>query len=236
LTIAADLQPLQRPYSEPPQRKESLAFRVRLAATHADVLKAVRVRASAYGRHVPAVGEALREPEPDDARDDVVIVIAESKLDGTVLGSMRLQPNFHRPLRIEGETELPARYRGGRLVEFMRLTVTHGTSGRLVMPAIAKASYEICHRARIDYALVAGRHPVSLMYQAMQFDDVLGGASVKLSYAAGVPHNIFCLPIGEADARWRRAGHSLYPFMAHTEHPDIAIDWSATPLRRFAGH
>jgi len=236
MAACLDQLPPPRPYSEPPRRRETLAFRVRLARTPADVLKAVGVRASAYGRHVPAVGEALRQPEPDDARDDVLIVIAEAKLDGSVLGSMRLQPNFHRPLRIEGEAELPGRFRAKRLVEFMRLTVTNGTAGRLVMPAIAKAAYEICHRARIDYAFVAGRHPVSLMYRAMQFDDVLDGATVALSYAAGVPHHIYCLPIDEADARWRSAGHSLYPFMAHTEHPDIAIDWSSGPLRRFAGH
>ena len=43
------------------------------------------------------------------------------------------------------------------------------------MPALAKASYEICYRTGIDYAFVAGRHPVALMYEAMQFDDVLQG-------------------------------------------------------------
>lgn len=228
------LDTTHRPYAAPAQRREHLAFRVRLATTPDDLLKAVGLRSAAYGRHVPAVGAALREPEPDDARPDVLIVIAESKLDGSVLGSMRLQPNFHRPLRIEGEARLPARFHDRRLVEFMRLTVTNGSAGRLVMPAIAKASFEICWRTGIDYAFVAGRHPVSLMYQAMQFDDVLDGATVNLSYAAGVPHNIYCLPIADADARWRRARHSLYPFMAHTEHPDIAIDYASPALRRFA--
>jgi hypothetical protein len=233
--MAGRLDPAHRPYAAPPQRRESLAFRVRLATTPSDLHGAVGVRSAAYGRHMPAVGAALREPEPDDARDDVLIVIAQSKLDGIVLGSMRLQPNFHRPLRIEGEAALPTCYRDKRLVEFMRLTVTNGTAGRMVMPALAKASFEICYRTGIDYAFVAGRHPVSLMYQAMQFDDVLQGGKVNLSYAAGVPHSIYCLPIDEADERWRRAGHSLYPFMAHTEHPDIGIDYSSPLVRRFAG-
>jgi hypothetical protein len=224
-----------RPYASAPHKREALAFRVRLATCAADIAKAVGVRATAYGRHVPEVGVALRAPEPDDARDDILLVIAESKLDGTVLGSMRLQPNFHRPLRIEGEARLPDRFRRKRLVEFMRLTVTNGASGRLVMPALAKASFEICYRTHIDFAFVAGRHPVSLMYQAMQFDDVLDGGMVNLSYAAGVPHSIYCLPIDEADERWRNAGHALYPFMAHTEHPDIAIDYSCEPVLRFAG-
>lgn len=233
--MAGRLDPASRPYAGPPQRRESLAFHVRLATTPSELRQAVGVRSAAYGRHMPEVGASLREPEPDDARDDVLIVIAASKLDGTVLGSMRLQPNLRQPLRIEGEADLPALYRGKRLVEFMRLTVTNGTAGRLVMPALAKASFEICYRTGIDYAFVAGRHPVSLMYQAMQFDDVLRGGKVNLSYAAGVPHSIYCLPIEEADERWRRAGQSLYPFMAHTEHPDIVIDYTSPLLRRFAG-
>jgi hypothetical protein len=33
------------------------------------------------------------------------------------------------------------------------------------------------------------------------------------------------MPIADADRRWRARGHSLYGFMARTEHPDIQIDY-----------
>src|SRR6188472_2321739 len=217
---------LDHPYSVLPQKRETLAFRVRLATSTTDIARAVAVRSLAYGRHVPAVGAVLRVPEPDDSRNDVLLVIAESKLDRAVLGSIRLQPNFHQPLRLETDVRLPDKLVCKRLVEFMRLTVTHGLPGRLVMAALAKASFEICHRSGVDYILVAGRQPVSLMYESMQFDDLLDGGTVNLSYAAGLPHGIYCLPVREADRRWRTASHSLYPFMAHTEHPDIEIDYS----------
>jgi hypothetical protein len=224
---------VDHPYSVLPQRTESLAFRVRLATSTADIVRAVAVRSSAYGRHVPAVGAVLRVPEPDDSRNDVLLVIAESKLDRAVLGSIRLQPNFHQPLRLQTDVTLPDKLTGRPLVEFMRLTVTHGLPGRLVMAALAKASFEICHRTGVEYILVAGRQPVSLMYESMQFDDLLGGGTVNLSYAAGLPHGIYCLPVRDADRRWRTAAHSLYPFMAHTEHPDIEIDYSSDLIRRF---
>jgi hypothetical protein len=148
---------------------------------------------------------------------------------------MRLQPNIRQPLRLQTDTKLPPEFDGKRLVEFMRLTVTNGPPGRMVLAALAKASYEICYRTGVDFILAAGRHPVSLMYESMQFDDVLEGKTVDLSYAAGLPHGIYCLPVRDADRRWRTTQHSLYPFMAHTEHPDIAVDYSSDRIQRFRG-
>ncbi len=170
------------------------------------------------------MGNALREPEADDHRADVLILLAERKLDGRPLGSMRLQTNLHQPLRVEGELELPDVYRNRRLVEAMRLGVVNGNSGRLVNAALLKAAYEICHACRIDYSIAAGRRSVGEIYRWMLFDDVLSGGTVPLSYANNLPHGIFAMPIRDFDRRWRAAHHSLYDFFARTVHPDIDID------------
>ena len=214
-----------RPYSVACERRELLPFRVRLAETAQDIDKAVEIRAAAYSRHVPDMGDALRKPEPDDLRPDALLLIAESKLDGVVVGSLRLQPNFNRPLRIEAELALPETHAGRRLVEARRLGVENGTSGRMVMVALVKAAYELCHASDIDYAIVGGRRSVAIMYRTMLFDDILGGETVSLPYASNLPHSIFSMPIRDADRRWRTMGHSLYDFMARTEHPDIRIDY-----------
>jgi hypothetical protein len=214
----------ERPYSADITRRESLPFRVRLVGDAQDLAKAVEIRSSAYSRHLPPVGDALRHAEVDDHRDDVLILIAERKIDRRVVGSMRLQPNLGGPLRIEGEVGLPDAYKGRRLIEAMRLGVENGTSGRMVMVALVKAAYEICHATRIDFALVAGRRSVAAIYRSMLFDDVLG-RTIPLSYAGNVQHSVLSIPIGEADQRWRASGHSLYDFMARTEHPDIQVDY-----------
>ena len=83
-----------RPYSAAVERRELLPFRVRLAESAQDIDKAVEIRATAYARHIPGMGDALRKPEPDDLRRDALLLIAESKLDGGVVGSIRLQANF----------------------------------------------------------------------------------------------------------------------------------------------
>jgi hypothetical protein len=167
----------------------------------------------------------LRSAEAEDFRADSLLLIAERKIDMRVLGSMRLQPNFNRPLRVEGETVLPEAYKGRRLVEATRLGVENGTSGRMVMVALVKAAYEICHASAIDFALAAGRRSMAAIFRSMLFDDILIGGPIPISYANGVPHWILSMPIHEADRRWRTSGHGLYDFMARTEHPDIQIDY-----------
>ena len=214
-----------RPYSVASDRREFLPFRVRLAESAQDIDKAVEIRAEAYARHIPHMGDALREPEPDDLRPDALLLIAESKLDGVVVGSLRLQPNFDRPLTIESELTLPETHAGRRLVEARRLGVGNGTSGRMVMVAMVKAAYELCYASDIDYAVVGGRRSVAIMYRTMLFDDILDGETISLPYAGNLPHSIFSMPIRDADRRWRTMGHSLYDFMARTEHPDIQIDY-----------
>ena len=153
------------------------------------------------------------------------MLIAERKTDRRVLGSMRLQPNLFRPLRVESETRLPDVYQDRRLIEFMRLGVENGNAGKMVMAALSKAGYEICHASRFDNIIAAGRRSTSEIYRSMQFDDVFQGRTVALSYAENTHHWIFALPVEEAERRWQAANHGLYDFMARTEHRDIRIDY-----------
>ena len=215
----------ERPYSVAVERRELLPFRVRIAESAQDIDRAVEIRAAAYARHIPTLGQTLRKPEADDLRPDALLLIAESKLDKAVVGSLRLQHNFDRPLRIEGELELPAALRGKRLVEVRRLGVGNGTSGRMVMAALVKAAYELCYASDVDYLIFGARRSVAAIYRTMHFDDILDGGTVPLSYADNEPHSVFTLPIRDADRRWRTAGLVLYDFTARTEHPDIRIDY-----------
>lgn len=215
-----------RPYSVAVESRESLPFRVRLVDDAQDLDKAVEIRSSAYSRHLPDLAETLRTAEAEDYRPDVLLLVAERKIDQRAIGSMRLQPNFNRPLRVEGETVLPEIYKGRRLVEATRLGVENGSSGRMVMVTLVKAAYEICHATAIDFAFAAGRRSMAEIFRSMRFDDVLEGGPIPISYANNVPHWIFSMPIQDADRRWRTSGHGLYDFMARTEHPDIQIDYS----------
>jgi hypothetical protein len=213
-----------RPYSVEPQQIQDLPFRVRLAQSEADLQRAVQIRRQAYGRHVPGMEEVLREAEPDDHRADAVLILAEAKDSGDVLGSLRLLTNLSHPLHLEEEVALPARFQGQRLLEAWRLTVRNSQQARMVSAALYKTLYEVSYHCEIDHVFVVARHPVDRLYKAMQFRDALDGHKIALSNTLGIPHGLYYLPVKEADSLWRQARCPLYPFMALTHHPDIDID------------
>jgi hypothetical protein len=213
-----------RPYSVLPTRSEHLPFAVRVVTTPQDLTKAVEVRASAYTRHMPSLGHALRVPEAEDLKRDVLVLLAERKFDGHPLGSLRLQSNIERPLRLEGEAPLLREYSPMRLVESTRLGVDVGPISRVVTAALIKAAYEICHVTSVDYNVTGGRRSMAQVFRSLQFDELEGGP-FPISFGNNIPHWIFILPIREFESRLRHAGHWYFDFMSNIEHPDIGIDW-----------
>ena len=209
-----------------------LPFTVKLVTSPDDLSDALAVRAAAFLRHNAPALDKVRHGEDDDRRDDVVLLVARSKLDGGVLGTMRLDPNLNEPMHLESAMAVPERFASARCVEFMRLGVVNGASGHLVSSALAKAGYEICVAMKMDYILLCSRAPVDTLYRGYRFDDLLNGKRLDLHYAPGAPHFVLCLPVAEAEERWRIHSKSVYRFFIETEHPDIDIDY-ATVQRRF---
>ena len=76
--------------------EELLPFTVRLVGDEASLQKAVAIRHSAYARHLPEFAETLKTAEPADYENGVVILLAESKLDGAALGTMRIHTNSYK--------------------------------------------------------------------------------------------------------------------------------------------
>lgn len=161
--------------------------------------------------------------EADDHRSDVLLLMAERKLDRRVVGTIRLEPNVNGPLHIESEISLPERYRDRRLVETTRLGVEGGASGTMVMVALVKAAFEICHACDIDYAFAVGRRSMGEIFKSLTYDVVAG--PVPISTAFNKPLWVFSIPISEVEARLQAKSHAYFEFMARTEHPDIRVDF-----------
>ncbi|HYC43344.1 MAG TPA: hypothetical protein VEB70_10200 [Noviherbaspirillum sp.] len=204
---------------------ERLPFTIRIVQTESELLKAIRVRHTAYARHLPELGEALKEPEAMDFDADVTILLAESKLDGSPLGTARIQTNAFRPLSVERSVDLPAHMQGHRLAEVTRLGVETGRIGRVVKIALVKASFMFCERSGIEWAIAAGRAPIDQQYEALLFSDVYPDQGfVPLQHAGNIPHRVMAFEIGTGHARWSAACHPLLDFFSNTEHPDISVD------------
>ena len=204
--------------------QEVLPFTVRLVRNEKDLGKAVGIRQSAYARHLPDFAETLRVPESTDAQDGVVVLLAESKLDGSALGTMRIQTNRSSPLSLEQSIDLPNWLRVRPLAQAARLGVTDDKSGRMVKTVLFKAFFQFCQQTGIEWIVIAARAPIDRQYQRMLFTDVIAGMGfTPLLQANNIPHRIMSFEIATAKARWAEANHPLLDFMFHTHHPDIDL-------------
>jgi hypothetical protein len=203
---------------------QRMPFTVRIASTEAELEQAVQVRHAAYARHVPALAALLRAPEAGDRDADATVLLAESKLDGEPLGTMRIQTNRARPLAIEQSVVLPAWLRHRRLAEATRLGITQQRVGRVVKVLLFKAFYLYCKRAGVDWMVIGARSPLDRQYESLLFQEVFPGRGfVPLAHAGNIPHRVLAFEMATADARWRAAQHPLYALFCRTHHPDITV-------------
>ncbi|WP_426191040.1 N-acyl amino acid synthase FeeM domain-containing protein [Massilia sp. DWR3-1-1] len=216
---------------------ERLPFIIKRVETAEDMRKAVQVRHAAYARHVPAFAETLLLPEDSDYDDNCIVLLAESKLDGTPLGSTRIQTNLYGPLHVESSITLPDWLQGVRLAEVTRLGIDEGRVGRIVKIALIKACFEYCENHQIEHAVVTGRAPIDRQYEQLMFRDVFEDkAYVPLHHVGNIAHRVMAFEIATGEARWSAAKHPLLKFFKHTRHPDIDIGKkSATRLVRGPG-
>lgn len=204
--------------------EELLPFTVRLVRDGDDLDKAVQIRHSAYARHLPGFAQTLKTPEIADGEKGVVVLLAESKLDGSPLGTMRIQTNQFKPLCLEQSVELPQWLRTLRLAEATRLGVTNEKGGRLVTTVLFKAYFQYCQQTGIEWMVVTGRAPVDRLYDRLLFDDVFPGRGyMPIRHVGNLPHRVMSFNVETAEDRWAQANHPLLGFMCHIRHPDINL-------------
>ena len=202
---------------------ERLPFTVRVVRSEEALHKAVAIRQAAYARHVPAFAEKLRTPEADDFDEGSMILLAESKLDGVPVGTMRIQSNSYQRLVVEQSVELPARLQHKRMVEATRLAVAEGRIGRVTKVILIKALYLYCLEADIDWVIATARPPLDKQYDNMLLEDVYSGQFVPMRHVNNIPHRVLALDIPGARTNWAKAHHPLLGFMCDTHHPDIDL-------------
>jgi len=214
-----------------PLKKERLPFTVRLVQNGDDLEKAIQVRQSAYARHVPEFAESLRLPEHADFEDGVVIFLAESKLDGSAIGTIRIQTNQFNSLELEQTIDLPEWLQNRSIAEATRLGV-QGKEGRIVRAALSKAYFQYCQQNGIEWMLVTGRAPVDREYDRMQFQEVYPGMGyIPMKHIGNIPHRVLALKVSVGQARWAEKNQPLFNFFFETQHDDIDVTantWSTS--------
>lgn len=215
-------------------KEEALPFTIRVVSNIRDLEKAVRIRHAAYMRHVPGFAQELTLPEKSDSEQGVVVLLAESKFDGSPVGTMRIQTNDYKPLSLEQSVALPEAYRTRRLAEATRLGVTQERVGRMVTTALFKAFFLYCRQNRIDHMVITARSPVDRQYDRLLFTDVYPELGyIPFKHVGGMPHRVMALDVNGAEKLWSQARHPLLNFILHTFHEDINVVGTSLYQSRF---
>lgn len=203
---------------------EPLPFRVRVVRDEEDLEKAIQVRHSAYARHMPELAQTLKLPEAADTQLGVAILLAESKLDGSPLGTVRIQANTHHALTLEKSVRLPAWLQGQTLAHVSRLAIAQGSAGRVIKTMLFKGLFRYWELQGIDWAVVAARKPLDRTYEQLLFDDVFPGEGfIPLAHMNQIPHRVMAFEVATAEERWTVSRHPLTNFVFHTHHPDLDV-------------
>ena len=211
-------------------RTELLPFKVEIA-TEAQLDGVIQLRAASYGKHLPELGAKLREPEAADFAYGCEVFVATSKLDGSVLGTLRTHSNVMEPLPLQRSLNLPGSYAGKRMVESTRLCVKGNTGSSIVRAALFKAFYSYCMAQGVDQMMATGRRPLDRMYDGLMFTDVgETGKFYPMAFTGGVPHRVMSLVPELVRTLWTGANHSLTGFFFETHHPDIDLSGATSLL------
>lgn len=213
-------------------REERMPFRIKLVESESELERAVSIRHSAYARHVPAFAATLTRPESYDYEDGTVVFLAESKLDGSPIGTMRVKTNRHSKLGLEQSVQLPDWLEHTSIAEATRLGIATGRMGMVVKTMLFKAFFQYCLATGVEWMVITARAPLDRQYEDLLFEDVYPDSGfIPMRHIGGIPHRVMALDVIRAKARWSEARHPLLGFMCETHHPDIDLSAASRPLQ-----
>jgi len=200
-----------------------LPVAIRVAASEADLQKVLAARAAAWCA-TPQPGAAPVAPETWDLRPNTTLLVAESRIDGEPLGSLRILASERGRLMAEDRVELPAMLKTIPLAEASRLAVKAGRNSTLVRLMLWKAFHRYCLAAQVETMLISVREPVDRQYEWLGFHDALpGGARFSPDGRGPATHRLLQLGVFEAHDRSLRVGHPLHDFFFVERHPEIDL-------------
>ena len=205
---------------------QELPITIRIVRTPEQLQRVCELRSTAYGHRNPALGQTLSQPESADFDPGTVVLIAESKSSGEVVGTLRIHTNLFQPVPMEGVIDLPPHLQGQLVAEACRFSVRGSFNSPFVRLALFKAIYLYCYANQVQFLLCGARKPLNEIYKSLGFVPLNGAAQewwVPVSYASNLPHSMLMLDVLRVDSHWFETGHPCYQFVRRTYNPDIQM-------------
>jgi hypothetical protein len=166
----------------------------------------------------------LQSPEDADRAAFALILLAESKADGSALGTMRIETNTRGPLPVEALLPSDSPYSARTIAFVTRLAVRAGADATLVKLALFKALHRYCLACQIDWIVVTARPPMDRQYLRLGFMDVYKSDTLlPISWSENIPMRLMALETISLEREWRGIGHPLCELFFDDYTPDIEI-------------
>lgn len=214
--------------SHPPPRStassdspEALPFQVRVAASAEDHSAVCAVRAAAYARHsyTPEVQARLREL--DDVDRNSVLLMAENKQTGSVLGTIRLQSTA--PVTVFPCEHL-AEVGQDSFLYVDRFAVAQCCASDVVALALIKAQWYWAHNQGLLWILGAALAPLARRYSMVGLRR-LRGTDLGFHVTGIHPGQYFSMGerLVDMPTNMLQVAPFLAPFFS-AQHPDILLE------------
>ena len=199
-----------------------LPFWISKASSPIQMHHACHARKVAYGKHIPEFGESLSVPDSDDHNSEFTVLVAYSKLDGSCIGTVRVQISDGKPLKLEDSYVLPSALKENRVAEISRLAIPVRSNSLTVRLMLIKSAYWFCRFNEVDKAFFCVRYPVDRQYRRFDLEDVLPeGDFVVMKHIGNIPHRILYFDVNSIEARWISNENPLYSIYCEISHPDL---------------
>lgn len=208
-----------------------LPFWIAKAGSNHELELAAKIRKTAYAKHLPQFGEQLGNPDEDDHHPDSAVLLAYSKLDGSCIGTVRVQIAIDRPLRLEESFVLPKALRQGLVAEISRLAIPARSNGLALRLMLIKAAYWYARSMQVERCFLCVRYPVDRQYRRFELNDVMHGQDfVPMKHIGMIPHRVLWFDVFRIETQWLLSSNPLHSVYFANSHPDLLGDLQAKTL------
>ena len=208
-----------------------LPFTIRIVRTEDHLAKAVQIRSRTYGRHHPEVAHKLSMPEEEDRAPFSLVLLAESKIDGEALGTLRIETNTRNRLPVEELLPTESECTSRTIAYVTRLGVEARSDASLTKLSLFKALHRYCLACQIDWIVVTAKPPMDRQYKTLGFTSVFEeDRLIPIPWSANIPMKLMSLETISCERVWRKNQHPLYKFMFKDFCPDIQIFQSVSGI------
>jgi hypothetical protein len=206
--------------------RSSLPFTLGIARTEAQLSAICNVRAKAYEKHLPGAAHILTRPDKIDLSKDVVLLFAQDKSNGSIVGTARIQTNFSGPLAVSESFPIPNWLAKSPAAEVSRLAILPGYEHASIAlnRLIVKGCYQYCLANQIQWTVITARRSLVRGYLYLGYKDLDSEKRFwPLKHVFGLDHRILYFNVTSGERDWFSIDHPEYAFMCKTFHPDIQV-------------